>query len=101
MTTWSAVGLGSSGRTFRSFWEHEALRKVCGGAPSQWALYRFAVKLRANRPLLAACLDRVAASLETHLPGLGRDVAIDTHFDWADDDLKSAMYGEYIRLPAC
>jgi Transposase DDE domain len=57
--------------------EHEALHKVCGGAPSQWALYRFAVKLRTHRPIIAACIDRVATSLAAQLPGMGRDVAID------------------------
>jgi len=57
--------------------EHEALRAVCGGTPSQWALYRFTVKLRENAPLLAACLDRVTAALTVELPEVGKDVAID------------------------
>lgn len=57
--------------------EHTPLRDVCGGAPSQWALYRFTVKLRANAPLLADCLDHVAASLASELPEYGRDVAVD------------------------
>jgi hypothetical protein len=58
--------------------EHPALREVCGGAPSHWACYRFAAKLRAEKPLLDACLDRVAASLSAQLPDYGRDVAIDS-----------------------
>jgi IS5 family transposase len=47
------------------------------GAPSVYALYRFSVKLRAHKPLLDACLDRVTASLCDELPDYGRDVAID------------------------
>ena len=41
-------------------------------------MYRFTVKLRANAPLLADCLDRVAASLSAELPDYGVDVAIDS-----------------------
>jgi IS5 family transposase len=57
--------------------EHPGLSEVLGGKPSIWACYRFARKLRENRPLLADCLDRIAASLQAELPELGRDVAID------------------------
>jgi hypothetical protein len=44
--------------------EHPGLQAVLGGSPSLWACYRFTEKLRANQPLLAACLDRVAESLQ-------------------------------------
>jgi hypothetical protein len=49
-------------RTAALIAEHAALRDVCGGAPSHWALYRFTTKLRAQRPLLDACLGRVLLS---------------------------------------
>jgi Transposase DDE domain len=57
--------------------EHPGLQAVLGDAPSVWACYRFTVKLRANQPLLSACLDRVAESLQAEFPGIGEDVAID------------------------
>ena len=57
--------------------EHAALREACGGAPSVFACYRFATKLRQHKSLLEACLDRLAASLREQLPEMGRDVAID------------------------
>jgi hypothetical protein len=57
--------------------EHDALQAALGGAPSQWACYRFTVKLRQQKPLLDACLDRILAALHDELPELGRDVAID------------------------
>src|SRR6266545_7898007 len=57
--------------------EHPGLQAVLGDSPSVWACYRFTVKLRANQPLLSACLDRVAASLQAEFPGMGEDVAID------------------------
>ncbi len=57
--------------------EHASLREACGAAPSVYALYRFAAKLRSRKPLLDACLDSVAASLRANLPDYGRDVAID------------------------
>ena len=40
-------------------------------------MYRFARKLRENRPALDACLDACAASLRAEYPDIGRDVAID------------------------
>ena len=64
-------------RTAALIAEHAALREAIGGAPSVYALYRFATKLRQHKPLLDACLDRVAASLRDELPEMGRDVAID------------------------
>jgi hypothetical protein len=57
--------------------EHPGLQAVLGDSPSLWACYRFTVKLRANQPLLSACLDRVAESLQAEFPGIGEDVAID------------------------
>jgi IS5 family transposase len=64
-------------RTVRLIAEHRGLQDALGGAPSEWACYRFARKLRENRPALEACLDACAASLRTQNPDYGRDVAID------------------------
>src|ERR671919_2311269 len=36
--------------------EHPGLQAALGGTPSVWAMYRFANKLRANRPALETCL---------------------------------------------
>jgi Transposase DDE domain len=58
--------------------EHPGLSQALGAKPSVWACYRFARKLRENQPLLADCLDRIAASLQAEYPGIGRDVAIDS-----------------------
>jgi len=57
--------------------EHPGLRVALGGAPSIWACYRFANKLREQKPILDACLDRVAVALRTEMPEIGVDVAID------------------------
>src|SRR6266536_210902 len=57
--------------------EHPGLQDALRGCPSVWAMYRFARKLRENRPALEACLDACAASLRSQYPELGRDVAID------------------------
>lgn len=57
--------------------EHPGLQDALGAAPSIWACYRFANKLREQKPILDACLDRVAASLREAVPGLGVNVAID------------------------
>jgi hypothetical protein len=57
--------------------EHPGLQDALGGSPSVWACYRFTVKLRANRPTLAACLDACAAALRVEHPDFGKDVAID------------------------
>jgi Transposase DDE domain len=64
-------------RTARLIAEHDGLQAALGGAPSEWACYRFAAKLRVNKPLLDATLDRVAASLRDRMPDMGRDVAVD------------------------
>jgi hypothetical protein len=45
--------------------------------PSVHACYRFTAKLRAFKPLLDACLDRVTAALHEQMPDLGTTVAID------------------------
>src|SRR4051794_8633793 len=50
-------------RTARLIAEHAALQVALGGSPSEWACYRFTLKLRANAPVLSVCLDRVAAAL--------------------------------------
>jgi hypothetical protein len=57
--------------------EHPGLQTILGETPSIWACYRFANKLREQKPLLNACLDRVAAALRCENPDMGRDVAID------------------------
>src|SRR5207248_10635219 len=57
--------------------DHPGLQAAIGGCPSVFACYRFTVKLREHSSVLADCLDRVAASLQAELPGIGRDIAID------------------------
>ena len=64
-------------RTARLIAEHHALADAIGGTPSEWACYRFTVKLRDHKPLLDACLSRVLASLSAELPAMGDHVAID------------------------
>jgi hypothetical protein len=62
--------------------EHAALRMALGcpdvaSVPSVHACYRFTAKLRAFKPLLDACVDRVTAALHEQVPELGKTVAID------------------------
>lgn len=57
--------------------EHPGLEAALGGAPSHWACYRFARKLRAERERIAGCLDALAASLREKYPDMGTEVAID------------------------
>jgi transposase len=57
--------------------EHPGLEAALGGAPSHWACYRFARKLRTERERIAVCLDALAASLRDHYPDTGTEVAID------------------------
>jgi hypothetical protein len=57
--------------------EHPGLQAALDGCPSVWAMYRFARKLRENRPMLEACIDRCAEALREQHPDFGRDVAID------------------------
>ena len=64
-------------RTARLIAEHAALRAAIGGTPSHWACYRFAGKLRDHGDMLAACIDRVLATLHAAHPEMGQTVAID------------------------
>lgn len=64
-------------RTARLIAEHAALRDAIGGAPSNWACYRFATKLREHGDALAACIDSVLARLRDARPDMGRTLAID------------------------
>jgi hypothetical protein len=77
----SVYGIPTWTRVVALVREHAALRGACGcsrsDVPSVYACYRFAAKLRAYKPLLDACLDRVTASLRRDSPDMGRDVAID------------------------
>lgn len=57
--------------------DHQGLRDALGDAPSQWACYRFAIKLANNREPLQTCLDNLAAALRERLPGMGENIAID------------------------
>jgi hypothetical protein len=57
--------------------DHAGLQTALGSTPSVWACYRFTTKLRLHSEVLADCLDRIAASLQVELPGIGTDVAID------------------------
>jgi hypothetical protein len=75
--TKSLFGLPTWTMTAALIAEHPGLQDALGGAPSCWAMYRFARKLRENRPALNACLDACAASLRSQYPAMGRDVAID------------------------
>lgn len=70
-------GLSTWTRTASLIEDHPGLQAALGGCPSVWACYRFTTKLRKHSEPLADCLDRVAASLQVELPGLGGDVAID------------------------
>lgn len=56
--------------------DHAALRDVLGCAPSEWACYRFARRLREHSDVLAATLDAVVARLAA-TAGMGATVAID------------------------
>jgi|SRR5580658_6240745 IS5 family transposase len=69
LPTWS--------RTARPIAEHDALRDAIGGAPSQWACYRFAVKLREHGDMLTACIEAVLAKLRDAKPEMGKMIAID------------------------
>jgi hypothetical protein len=69
-------------RTVALVSEHAALRAAIGcpdlaDVPSIHACYRFTAKLRAFKPLLDACLDRMTAALHEQIPELGTTVAID------------------------
>ena len=74
----SLYGFPTWSRVARLIGEHAALQDALGGAPSQWACYRFTVKLRRHRGLLEECIGNVVAALQKRVPELGRDVAIDS-----------------------
>src|SRR4051812_27004596 len=57
--------------------EHPGLSDALCGAPSHWACYRFATKLRKERERIAGCLDALTASLREQYPDMGREVAFD------------------------
>ena len=57
--------------------DHPGLQAAIGGCPSLWACYRFTTKLREHSEPLANCLDRIAGSLRSELPSIGKDIAID------------------------
>src|SRR5579863_5914191 len=59
-------------RTARLITEHAALREAVGGAPSNWACYRFAAKLRDHGDMLTACIDRVLTTLREANPEIGK-----------------------------
>jgi hypothetical protein len=65
-------------RTARLIAEHRAaLAEAIGCSPSEWACYRFAVKLRAHSPLVEATLGAIVSALRAELPEYGKDIAID------------------------
>ena len=64
-------------RTARLISEHAALRQVIAGAPSHWACYRFAAKLRAHETMLTVCIVKVLGALHDANPEMGQTVAID------------------------
>jgi Transposase DDE domain len=57
--------------------EHAGLQAALGYAPSVFACYRFAAKLRAYSDLLDACITSVIDALKDRNPGMGESVAID------------------------
>ena len=74
----SLYALPTWSRTAQLIGEHQALQEALGGAPSVYALYRFAAKLRFHKRLLSECIGQVIATLREQMPGYGRDVAIDS-----------------------
>jgi IS5 family transposase len=65
-------------RTAALIAEHSGLQDALGAVPSVYAMYRFATKLRENRPTLDACFTAMAVSLRRELPDYGQDTAIDS-----------------------
>jgi hypothetical protein len=55
-------------RTVALVREHAALQAILGCAPSVYACYRFATKLRTYSDRLDACIARVLASLHPRVP---------------------------------
>lgn len=73
----SLYALPTWSRTARLVQDHAGLQAVLGCAPSQWACYRFATKLREHSAALADCMDAVLAALHVELPEMGTHIAID------------------------
>jgi hypothetical protein len=73
----SVYAIPTWSRTARLIAEHDGLQAALGAAPSVYACYRFTTKLRQHSDKLAACLDRIIASLAEALPGMGEHVAVD------------------------
>ena len=70
-------------RVARLMAEHRALQDAIGDCPSVYAMYRFAEKLRRNRPALDACFEAMAASLRAELPEYAaRDEAVGRPLPW-------------------
>lgn len=53
--------------------EHQALQDVLGGAPSEWACYRFFSKLLKNRRLVEDCIGQILPALREQRPEFGRN----------------------------
>jgi len=77
----SLYGLPTWTRVVALVTDHAALRLVLGigtgAAPSHWACYRFATKLREHGSLVTECIDAVLAGLAKQHPEMGGQVAID------------------------
>lgn len=73
----SVYAIPTWSRTAALIGEHAALQDALGGAPSVYACYRFATKLREHKPILDAALARIVAGLSAELPDYGQDIAID------------------------
>jgi hypothetical protein len=73
----SVYAIPTWSRTAALIGEHVALQDALGGAPSVYACYRFATKLRDHKPILDATLARLVASLSAEIPEYGQDIAID------------------------
>src|SRR5947209_20487550 len=59
----SVYAIPTWSRTAALIGEHAGLQDALGAVPSVYALYRFATKLRENRPALDACFNAMAAAL--------------------------------------
>lgn len=65
-------------RTSRAIAGSESLAAACGGAPSQWACYRFARKLRDHPLLRCELINALQKALRDRLPRYGtQTVAVD------------------------
>src|SRR5947209_15867262 len=63
----SVYAIPTWSRTAALIGEHAALQDALGGAPSVYACYRFAAKLREHKPILDATLARIVESLSAEL----------------------------------